>query len=643
MAQTSSEYKTSQEDWLQHYPQLKKVGSEYKGPCPNPDCDSDDDGFWVKRDGTFGCRKCQPGKKNPTAHQAILQAVGLWQEPQLNGYAPVNGSRPPSGITPPPGTELKSSHLYKNINDDSVYVNRFEDSQGNKQIRQYPPGVEGPFLPLRSTAFPPGDKPIVLVEGEKCADYVNQHTSYFATTWIRGGGAWGKTDWNCLEGRKVILWPDDDDAGEKCMAELAEHLFSLDCDLWVADIPEYGDGIRDGWDAADCEPDLIQKFLDNAYQAQNPDGVQIVSGELPDQFKCWLPWQPIPGLLEVDAYSIWHGPPKSGKSALALLAAAQLLSGKTLVGIDNQATPNPGEHREHRLLMIWLEETKAIADMRKWAICKRYDLAPDIWKRSAWVYDLPTGDKRLPALQDAVDQVKPTVLMIDTLAQFNPAAEGSATDASKCSDGLKRIARRHNSAIMLIHHNRKMPGQDGGKTSGDETSRGSSALTGSARVMVEITSDNKSIVVEGGGTNNAASASIKMFKTEIEDINSQKVVVLVQSELPNLLEGFSRQQLSDAVDALCNAPDDQRRNDKRSPGWGGYVLADALDIDVGKLRKAKERTDDQRSAMKRVTTILDTWTRNQILAVKQIEIEYQKLKRKVVIYHRGSKSLRSSQ
>ena len=571
----------------------------------------------------------------------IRRELGLLSEPKSNGKT--NGSRSSSGVTPPPGTDLKSSHLYKTTNDEIVYVNRFEDGQGRKQIRNYPAGVEGPYLPLRSTAFPPDDQPIVLVEGEKCADHLNQHTTYFATTWKGGAQNWDKTDWTCLKGRKVLLWPDRDEGGFKAMADLAEHLFELDCDIWQADIPPSPTNKPDKWDAADCEPGQAQQILDDAHEMDNPDRVKIVAGTLPDQSKCWLPWQPIPGLLEVDAYSIWHGPPKSGKSALALLAAAQLLSGQTLVGIDNQATPNPDEHRNHSLLMVWLEETKAIADMRKWAICKRYDLPPDIWNRTAWVYDLPTGDKRLPALQKVVDQVEPTVLMIDTLAQFNPAAEGSATDASKCSDGLKRIARRHNSAIMLIHHNRKMPGQDGGKTSGDETSRGSSALIGSARVMIEITSDSNSIVVEGGGTNNAASASAKMFKTEIEDINNQKVVVLVQSELPDLFEGISRQQLCDAVDALCNAPDDQRRNDKRSPGWGGYVLADALDIDVGKLRKAKERTDDQRSAMKRVTTILDSWTRNQILAVKQIEIEYQKLKRKVVIYHRGSKSLRTSQ
>ena len=71
--------KLTAHDWTQAWPQLKKVGDEWKGPCPNPDCDADDDGFWVKKDGSYGCRKCRPSSANKDACKAILEGAGLYQ------------------------------------------------------------------------------------------------------------------------------------------------------------------------------------------------------------------------------------------------------------------------------------------------------------------------------------------------------------------------------------------------------------------------------------------------------------------------------------------------------------------------------------------------------------------------------------
>ena len=260
----------------------------------------------------------------------IRRELGLLSEPKTNGKT--NGSRPSSGATPPPGTEQISSHLYKTINDDSVYVNRFEDSQGNKQIRRDPPGIQGPYLPLRSTAFPPADKTIVIVEGEKCADCLNQHKSYFTTTWIGGTNAWNKTDWTCLKGRKVILWPDRDDAGFKAMQDLSEHLFDdLGCDIWLADIPPSPTNKPDGWDAADCKRGQAQEILDNAKQ-QTPDKkptkpVKTLELVTADKIKPvavdWL----IPGWLPCGHITLLAGAPGMGKTTLALAVATAVSTG----------------------------------------------------------------------------------------------------------------------------------------------------------------------------------------------------------------------------------------------------------------------------------------------------------------------------
>ena len=61
--------------WIQHWPQLKKVGKEYKSPCPN--CGGKDR-FNVRKDGVFHCRQCKDWR-------AILKAVGVdFQKPHTS-------------------------------------------------------------------------------------------------------------------------------------------------------------------------------------------------------------------------------------------------------------------------------------------------------------------------------------------------------------------------------------------------------------------------------------------------------------------------------------------------------------------------------------------------------------------------------
>ena len=66
--------------WYEAYrPHSKEeVSGELKGPCPN--CGGDDR-FYIKPDGTFGCRPgkgCDPGKNNQEAYKAIAQKLDAW-------------------------------------------------------------------------------------------------------------------------------------------------------------------------------------------------------------------------------------------------------------------------------------------------------------------------------------------------------------------------------------------------------------------------------------------------------------------------------------------------------------------------------------------------------------------------------------
>ena len=65
-------------------PDAKRAGSEWHGPCPV--CGGEDR-FWISET-RLGCRGCQPGKSNPEAFKAIMEALGLTESRDDDGRLP---------------------------------------------------------------------------------------------------------------------------------------------------------------------------------------------------------------------------------------------------------------------------------------------------------------------------------------------------------------------------------------------------------------------------------------------------------------------------------------------------------------------------------------------------------------------------
>ena len=100
-------------------------------------------------------------------------------------------------------------------------------------------------------------KPVVVVEGEKCAEAAAQvFPDCLVTTWAGGTPAWKKTDWEQLAGREILLVADGDDPGRTCMLEIAAHLAALRCS-----VRHFLPSRNDGYDIADAidDDDLKRK------------------------------------------------------------------------------------------------------------------------------------------------------------------------------------------------------------------------------------------------------------------------------------------------------------------------------------------------------------------------------------------------
>ena len=69
------------------------------------------------------------------------------------------------------------------------------------------------------------DALVIVCEGEKAADAAVQLLpDAISTTMLNGAQSPNKTNWQPLNGRDVWLWPDNDDAGNKCMIAIANLL-----------------------------------------------------------------------------------------------------------------------------------------------------------------------------------------------------------------------------------------------------------------------------------------------------------------------------------------------------------------------------------------------------------------------------------
>jgi len=140
---------------------------------------------------------------------------------------------------------LEQEFLYRDAANERTFlvVRRFVDPYGKKTFRQGHLDVDGQFVPRAPEKPWPlynlpeivGSTQVIVVEGEKAVESLRKcHT--VATTSPAGAGKAGYADWTPLAGKRVILWPDNDESGVAHMREVAAILEGLNpppAILWV--------------------------------------------------------------------------------------------------------------------------------------------------------------------------------------------------------------------------------------------------------------------------------------------------------------------------------------------------------------------------------------------------------------------------
>lgn len=106
---------------------------------------------------------------------------------------------------------------------------------------------------------------ILVVEGEKTADQALQKLrgeSYICMTWPGGAGSVQKADWTPLQGRKVLIWPDNDQAGYDAADRTCHELRKVGVEsIQLIDKEELKRHFPEKWDLADPLPTEVSEHL----------------------------------------------------------------------------------------------------------------------------------------------------------------------------------------------------------------------------------------------------------------------------------------------------------------------------------------------------------------------------------------------
>jgi len=172
----------------------------------------------------------------------------------------VVAERPPEGAAPPVA-DATALYAYRDAEGALLfYISRHDLPEGKQfypytwragrwQRKAWP--APRPLYGLPALAARP-EAPVLVVEGEKCAEAANAAlAAYACVSWPGGAAAVKQADWTALAGRSVTVWPDADAPGAKAAQAIMALLQPIAGQLYLIDPA----GHHEGWDIADAVAD----------------------------------------------------------------------------------------------------------------------------------------------------------------------------------------------------------------------------------------------------------------------------------------------------------------------------------------------------------------------------------------------------
>lgn len=374
-------------------------------------------------------------------------------------------------------------------------------------------------------------EPVILVEGEKCADALIG-LGFAATTAMGGGHAKvDKTNWDGLKGKRVILWPDNDLPrpgipdenlpGRAWLAAVSKHLEALGCKTCSILIPQ---GKSDGWDVADAINDGtdIPALIEECQKPTKPNKFRLLS--LSDLSILPTPDWLIDNYLPQYGFSVLYGQSGSYKSFISLDMALHIANGMEWCG----------KHTQKRGIVYIAGEGGfgMWKRIKAWHLSHGKPLASNFLLLPTAV-DLidPKADlNQLIVAIEAFAHLDIGLIIIDTLARaFIGGDENSTQDMGAFITNCDRIKEKLDIMVMAVHHS----GKDDQKGA-----RGSSALRGAVDTELEVkrmgtTSRTVITCKKQKDAEEAMPISMEAVKIEVEMSDGEMVPSAIMRHISN--------------------------------------------------------------------------------------------------------------
>jgi hypothetical protein len=315
-------------------------------------------------------------------------------------------------------------------------------------------------LPELLTADP--EASVFVCEGEKDADNLSA-LGLTATTNPGGAGKWRREYSEHLRGRRVVILPDNDDAGRKHAAQVAASLRGVASQVRVLELPDLPDrGDVSDWLAAGGAADELLRLAASVPLWQPPKAALSAGLVLtplcdllaePEEAIPWL----VDKMLPAGGFSLLGGKPKAGKSTLARNLALAVARREPFLGRDTSAGP---------VVYLALEEKRAEVQ----AHFARMGASEEL----VFVHVGGAPEEALLALRAAIEEHAAKLAIVDPLLRFVRLRDANDyAEVTAALEPLLLLARETGCHVLACHHLGKLE-RDGG-----DAILGSTALFGS--------------------------------------------------------------------------------------------------------------------------------------------------------------------
>lgn len=439
------------------------------------------------------------------------------------------------------------------------------------------------------------DKVIAIVEGEKCVEALRRY-NVIASTNHGGSGNWKPELNQYFKDRKVVIIPDNDQAGDKHARKVIQNLLGVAKEVRRVDLPGLADkqDIFDWLNAGNdvsklkaliktSEPIVAVEAVEDTPEEPQGDVFQTFD----ETYLINMPpvdWL-VDGVLTKHGFTVIYGAPGTGKSFLAIDMAMSIAHGKLW---QDRSTMSGG------VLYIAGEGVGGLGKrVKAWRLHRGAEgIGEMVVLPTAVNFREPEQVEKLMRTIDSLGKAFRCVV-VDTVARaLLGGEENSATDMGLFVGACDAIKAHCGCALVAIHHSNKS------SSAGINAMRGSSALAGAADTVINVQRDEDVVSVTMEKQKDADPIEpMKFDMVNVAMLGDSSVVLCEQRDgvdKPKAKGARLNKRQQDALQLLRNMVIDNKGQKVRIEHWHDAHKRDCPDLSPGNRRDARQALSDKR-------------------------------------------------